>query len=116
LILSHLLADLNNFGTSDTPVAPTMEHSGERNRLLMQSARMVTNAFMSTSNDGFDTTSAIKQWRCLRHLTAVIAAVVTKSGYVPVRSDLLMTLSALNDSKLRDSPFCYGQIRRVGTL
>lgn len=116
MILSHLLADLNNFGTSDTPVAPTMVHSGERNRLLMQSARMVTNAFMSTSNDGFDTTSAIKQWRCLRHLTAVIAAVVTKSGYVPVRSDLLMTLSALNDSKLRDSPFCYGQIRRVGTL
>jgi hypothetical protein len=80
LILSHLLAVLNTFGTSDTPVTPTTEHSGERSRLLIQSARMVTNVIMSNGNDGFDTTTAIKQWRCLRHLTAVVAEVVTKSG------------------------------------
>lgn len=75
LILCHLLADLNKFGTIDAPIAPATDVSGERNRL-----KMVTSAIMSNTKEGFDTTSAVKQWRCLRHLTAVTAAVVTKSG------------------------------------
>lgn len=86
LILCHLLADLNSFGTVDAPVAPSMGDTGDRNRLLKQSARMVTNAIMPNGKDGFDTTSAVKQWRCLRHLTAITDAVVTKSGYVLSRA------------------------------
>ena len=80
LILSHLLADLSAFGTLDTPIAAAAEDSGERNRLLKQSARMVSNAIMSNGKDGFDTTSAVQQWRRLRHLTSIVAAVVTKIG------------------------------------
>lgn len=74
LILGHLLADLNEFGTVD--VASGAD-AGERNRLLK-----VTNAIISNGNDSFDTTSAVKQWRCLRHLTAITTAVISKIGYV----------------------------------
>ncbi len=86
LILGHLLADLNSFGTIETPVGASMGVGEDRNRSLKQSARMVTNAIMAhAEKDGFDTVSAVKQWRCLRHLTAIVDAVVTKSGYVLLR-------------------------------
>jgi len=75
LILGHLLADLYAFGTMDTTIAPALDEPGERNRL-----QMVTNALMSNAKDGFDATSAVRQWRCLRHLTAITTAVVTKIG------------------------------------
>ncbi len=91
LILGHLLADLNSFGTIETPVGASMGVGEDRNRSLKQSARMVTNAIMAhAEKDGFDTVSAVKQWRCLRHLTAIVDAVVTKSGYVLLREKSML--------------------------
>lgn len=49
---------------------------------LKQSARLVTDAILSQGSKGLDIPSAVRSWRSLRHLTEVIVAVVTKSGYV----------------------------------
>ena len=51
---------------------------------LKQSARLVTNAILTQGTKGLDMPSAVRNWRSLRHLTEVIVAVVTKSGYVDV--------------------------------
>jgi hypothetical protein len=49
---------------------------------LKQSARLVTDSILSNGTKGLDMTAAVRSWRSLRHLTEVIVAVVTKSGYV----------------------------------
>jgi hypothetical protein len=108
LILGHLLADLNEFGTID--VASAADEAGERNRLLK-----VTNAIISNGNESFDTTSAVKQWRCLRHLTAITTAVVTKIGYVVTSRPCSVIF--LSSSHRHVNPlFSDGKVRRGRSL
>lgn len=84
ILLSHLLADLIEKGTV-TSVERTYNSndtsSAGRNRALKQSARLVTQSILSNGIDGVDLTSAVRQWRCLRYLTALTVAVVTESGF-----------------------------------
>jgi hypothetical protein len=78
-----LLADLIEKGTiasvERTYTNAEASNAG-RNRALKQSARLVTQSILSNGVDGIDLTSAVKQWRCLRYLTALTVAVVTESG------------------------------------
>ena len=52
-----------------------------KNRALKQSAKLVTQAILSNGSSGLDMSSAVRQWRCLRHLTALTVAVVTDNGF-----------------------------------
>uniref|UniRef100_A0A7S4NG05 BEACH domain-containing protein n=1 Tax=Odontella aurita TaxID=265563 RepID=A0A7S4NG05_9STRA len=84
VLLSHLLAELTENGTVADIEALAPTGSGqpiERNRALKQSARIVTRSILSDGAEGMDMASAVKQWRCLRHLCAITVAVVTTSGF-----------------------------------
>lgn len=76
LILSRLIAELCENGTI---IVPETESSGNSDR-LKESARLVTDAILSSGTEGLNMNNAVKCWRCLRHLTAVTVALVTKSG------------------------------------
>jgi hypothetical protein len=83
ILLSHLLADLIEKGTIasvERTYSNADASNASRNRALKQSARLVTQSILSNGVDGIDLTSAVKQWRCLRYLTALTVAVVTGSG------------------------------------
>jgi hypothetical protein len=83
ILLSHLLADLIEKGTLASVEMTYSNHDATnagRNRALKQSARLVTLSILSNGVEGLDLTSAVKQWRCLRYLTALTVAVVTDSG------------------------------------
>ena len=85
LILSRVLANLAEYGVIpvDGYSSPsTQPEMGGPNSHLKRSARLVTNAILSNGADGLDMPGAVSRWRCLRHLTAVTVAVVTKSRYV----------------------------------
>lgn len=83
ILLSHVLADLIEKGTVasiEKTYNSADSGSAGRNRALKQSARIVTKSILSNGADGIDMASAVKQWRCLRHLTALTVAVVTECG------------------------------------
>ncbi len=83
ILLSHLLADLIEKGTLASVEMMYSNHDATnvgRNRALKQSAKLVTLSILSNGVEGLDLTSAVKQWRCLRYLTALTVAVVTESG------------------------------------
>lgn len=83
ILLSHLLADLIEKGTIasvERTYSKADASNAGRNRALKQSARLVTQSILSNGVDGIDLTLAVKQWRCLRYLTALTVAVVTESG------------------------------------
>ena len=85
LLLNHLLANLIDYGTLDMHAlgtVPIADEGNERNRLLKHSARIVTQTIVSSGGGDIDVASAVDQWRCLRHLTALVTAVVTESGCV----------------------------------
>ena len=50
--------------------------------LLKQSAKLIVDAILSKGTKGLDLPSAVRSWRCIRHLTEVVVAIVTKCGYV----------------------------------
>lgn len=84
ILLSHLFADLIEKGTVasvERTYSNAPENAGAgRNRALKQSAKLVTQAILSNGSSGLDMASAVKQWRCLRHLTALTVAVVNENG------------------------------------
>ena len=82
ILLSHLFADLIEKGTfsSEEMTFNNSESSIGRNRALKQSARLVTQSILSNGAEGIDMPSAVKQWRCLRYLTAFTVAVITECG------------------------------------
>jgi len=75
VLLSHVLAELIEHGTIEN--AETSEDSDP----LKNSAMIVTKAIVSNGSNGLSMASAVKQWRCLRHLSAVTVAVITTSGF-----------------------------------
>lgn len=78
-LLSHVLAELIEQGTvADIDTSGDMQ---ETNRALKNSARLVTTAILSNGSTGLDIASAVKIWRCLRHLSAIVVGVVTASGF-----------------------------------
>jgi hypothetical protein len=82
LILSRLLSNLSTYGAipiGEPSVLPSTGES-EPSDLLKRSARLVTEAILSNGTDGLNMATAVGCWRCLRHLTALAVAVVTKSG------------------------------------
>ena len=85
ILLSHLFADLIEKGTVasvERTYSNTESRNGNagRNRALKQSAKLVTQSILSNGAAGLDMKEAVKQWRCLRHLTALTVAVVAESG------------------------------------
>jgi hypothetical protein len=94
LLLNHVFANLIEYGTLDVKTMGALPSSksneDERNRLLKHSAYVVTQTILSAGSGDIDIASAVDQWRSLRHLTALTAAVVTKSGYV-YTADLMST-------------------------
>lgn len=82
ILLSHLFADLIEKGTiaSVETAQSNSESSVGRNRALKQSASLVTQSILSSGAEGLDIAAAVKQWRCLRYLTALTVAVVTECG------------------------------------
>ncbi len=83
VVFSHLLAELIENGTVPgilTNCPPDQNQPNERNKALKESSRLVTKSILSNGSDGMDMASAVRQWRCLRHLTAITVAIVTASG------------------------------------
>lgn len=77
LILSRLISNLGDRGTIHLK---TGTPTGEEEDLLKKSARLVTDAILSSGTEGLDMKSAVRCWRSLRHLSAVTVSIVTKSG------------------------------------
>ena len=77
LILSRLILNLAERGTI---LMKTGTAVGEDEDLLKKSARLVTDAILSSGTEGLDMKSAVRCWRSLRHLSAVTVSIVTKSG------------------------------------
>ena len=84
VLLSHVLAELTENGTIGKN--DSSGDASEANRALKNSAKIVTKAILSNGSDGLSMASAVEQWRCLRHLSAVTVAVITVSGYVRARA------------------------------
>ena len=84
ILLSHLFADLIENGTIaniESTYTKSDANPIVKNRALKQSAKLVTQAILSNGATGLDMSSAVRQWRCLRHLTALTVAVVTDNGF-----------------------------------
>ena len=78
-LLSHVLAELIEQGTvADIDTSGDMQES---NRALKNSAKLVVKSILSNGSTGLDIASAVKIWRCLRHLSAIVVGVVTSSGF-----------------------------------
>ena len=77
LILSRLFENLANLGT--ILFKGVRSHGGEED-LLKRSARLVTDAILSSGTEGLDMKSAARCWRSLRHLSAVTVSLVTRIG------------------------------------
>jgi len=78
-LLSHVLAELIEQGTvADIDTSGDLQ---ETNRALKNSAKLVTKAILSNGSHGLDIASAVKIWRCLRHLSAIVVGVITASGF-----------------------------------
>ena len=81
LILNHLLSELVDKGTVNS-LNKGITSGRDHNLMLKESARMVTEAILSTgSNSNGDASFALKQWHGLRHLAVVTSCVVAKSGF-----------------------------------
>ena len=83
VLLSNLISEHTINGTVhdiENFCPKKMKVSGERHRFLKMSARVVTTAILTNGAEGIDMTSAVRQWRSLRHLTAVSVAVTFKCG------------------------------------
>lgn len=80
LILTHFLAELIDNGTVDSASISETEGSADRNWLLKESARTVTNGIVANGLDGSNASIAVKKWRNLRHLAAVLSGLIIKSG------------------------------------
>ena len=81
ILLSHVLAELIDRGTVadlESTGGCVEENGGSP---LKRSARIVTMSILSNGADGLDIACAVKQWRCLRHLSAITVAVVTANGF-----------------------------------
>ena len=86
LILSALLSDLFENGTISDVGTITAEDWRKvdldtDSLLLKQSARLVTDAILSNGAKGLDMGVAIRSWRSLRHLTEIVVAMISKSGF-----------------------------------
>ena len=79
LIFSRLVANLGERGTIHLEKHATSSEDGD---LLKRSARLVTDAILSSGTEGLDMKAAARCWRSLRHLSAIIVCIVTKSGCV----------------------------------
>jgi len=98
LILSSLCGNIFENGTLLEVGSLTAQDWKEVNieedsLLLKQSARLITDAILSNGTKGLDLTTAVRSWRSLRHLTEVIVAIVTRSGYVKILESYLSTVS-----------------------
>jgi hypothetical protein len=77
LILSRLIA---NLGEQGTILFSPGSGPAENEDLLKKSARLVTDAILSSGTEGLDMKSAVRCWRSLRHLSAVTVSIVTTCG------------------------------------
>lgn len=77
LIFSRLIAHLGALGTIHVEGGTQSVENGDP---LKRSARLVTDAILSSGTEGFDMKAAASCWRSLRHLTAILVSIVTQSG------------------------------------
>ena len=76
MVLSRLVANLTDRGT----ILFKGLGSGKDEEQLKRSARLVTDAILSSGTEGLDMASAARCWRSLRFLAAVTVSMVTRSG------------------------------------
>ena len=82
-VLVHLLMEFTHHGTihlnSNTENTSNANTQNNVNP-LRKSARIVTRAFSSNGTNDMDFRTAVKQWRFLRHWTAVVVCILSQSG------------------------------------
>jgi hypothetical protein len=78
LIISRLISNLGDRGTIVIKKGTVV--TGDEEDLLKTSARLVTDAILSSGTEGLHMKSAVRCWRSLRHLSAVAVSIVTKCG------------------------------------
>jgi hypothetical protein len=83
LIMTKLLANLSTFGvlpleriTSGAVPSKTEETS----ILLKKSAKLVTDTILFNATKGMNMPAAVDCWRCLRHLSAIAVAMISRLG------------------------------------
>ncbi len=81
LILSNFIDNISLFGVTVTEhylisdiASASMDEQSIR---LKQSAKMVTDAILTSGEQGMTLAFGVASWRCLRHLTIVTSAFVT---------------------------------------
>lgn len=79
LILSRVVANLGTFGTIQLTNKNAID--SQTGDPLKRSARLVTDAILSSGTQGLEMKAAAKCWRSLRHLSAIIVSIVTKNGF-----------------------------------
>jgi hypothetical protein len=85
LVLSGLCADLFDHGTLlEVGLISAQDWKDvdieQESLLLKHSARLVTDAILSNGTKGLNMPAAVRSWRSLRHLTEIVAAIVTTRG------------------------------------
>ena len=84
LILTKLLSNLSTFGVVSihkmAGSSPAPEHEATSNILLKRSAKLVTDTILLNASKGLTMPYAVDCWRCLRHLNAIVLAMVTRLG------------------------------------
>ena len=81
LILSNLVANLSEMGVVSIQGSQIDDtHLEEQSVHLKRSANMVTAGIATNGAQGMNLPAAVSSWRCLRYITAVTVAMVTKLG------------------------------------
>ena len=85
-VLSKLCTNLTRYGVLpivDADLVKVSEINGnaENNMLLMKSANLVTESILTNGAKGLKMSLAVGCWRCLRHLSAIIVAEISKNRY-----------------------------------
>jgi hypothetical protein len=83
-ILSKLCTNLTQFGVlpidNNALVEAWSANGNIKDDLLMKSAALVTESILTNGTKGLKMSAAVGCWRCLRHLSAIIVAVISKNG------------------------------------
>lgn len=77
------MSNLSEMGVVSIQSSPKIDDDPnveEANFHLKRSANMVTGGIVSNGAQGMNLPAAVSSWRCLRYITAVTVAMVTKLG------------------------------------
>ncbi len=90
LILTKLFSNLASFGVlpvEKITATTTPSENYAASIMLKQSAKLITDTILSNTSKGMSMPAAVDSWRCVRHLIALVVAMVTRLGYVLSRCE-----------------------------